>query len=539
MCLSARESRRRIASYLIAFLSGLAAVSAAAREPVPEPVSEPVSDPLAEAVANALAEPAPDPLAEPVPDPLAAPTAADGPTVYLLSVRVNGWPLRMTARFQEEGERLSIPADQFEGIGFRPNEAWVTNVDGQRLVHLDQIPGVTWQIDMRAQTIDITTPYELLKPNTLRLNPGVARVESRSNWGALFAYDIYGEYSDQPRSDTYARTFSVNLEARIFSPFFVASTDGYYSISEGEEEGQFIRLDSAVDFDNVEHAWRLRLGDSFTSGPIWVRTVRFGGVQFGREFSLRPDIVTTPIPELSQNVSAPSTVDVFVNETRRYSQAVDPGAIRITDLPVTTGANRVRVVVTDQSGRRVELFLPLYTSTVLLGRGLSLFNLEVGAERQQYATESFDYGPAFASGSVSYGATDRLTLRGYGAGSRQFWTGAAGATFSIGRLFLVDTAAMYSYRPEGDGWSFYGSIEHISGPFSLYGSYTYATPGFRDLAGNFGYTSFTDQVVASGGPAPWPLRPGQCQLCVAARARRRHFEPGLGELRTRPVPTAR
>ena len=417
----------------------------------------------------------------------------------MFSVRLNGWPLRLTARFHEEGGRLSIPADQFEGIGFRPNEAWVTNVGGQRLVYLDQIPGVTWQIDARAQTIDITTPFELLKPNTLRLSPGVTRVESRSNWGALLAYDIYGEYSNRPRSDTYARTFSVNLEARIFSPLFMASTNGYYAISEGEKEGEFIRLDSTVDFDNVDHAWRLRLGDSFTTGPIWVRTVRFGGLQFGREFSLRPDIVTTPIPVLNQNVSVPSTVDVYINETRRYSQAVDPGAIRVTDLPVTTGANRVRVVVTDQSGRRVELFLPLYTSTELLGRGLSLFNLEVGAERQQYATESFDYGPAFASGGVSYGVSDRLTLRGYGAGSRQYWMGAAGATFSLGRLFLVDTAAMYSRRPEADGWSLYGSVEHVSGPINLYGSYMHASRGFRDLAGNFGYTTFTDQVIASAG----------------------------------------
>ena len=512
MCLSAREGRCRIASCLIAFLAGTLAVAADAQEPVPdrapetvqEPASEPLSDPLAEAVANALAEPASDPLAEPaVPDPLAdplaRPAAADAPAVYLFSVRINGWPLRLTARFHEEDGRLSIPADQFEGIGFRPNEAWVTTIDGQRLVYLDQIPGVTWQIDMATQTIDITTPYELLKPNTLRLNPGVARVESRSNWGALFSYDIYGEYSSRPRSDVYARTFSVNVEARIFSPLFMASTNGFYSISEGEAEGEFIRLDSSVDFDNVEHAWRLRLGDSITTGPIWVRTVRFGGIQFGREFSLRPDIVTTPIPVLNQNVSVPSTVDVFINETRRYSQAVDPGALRVTDLPVTTGANRVRVVVTDQSGRRVELFLPLYTSTELLGRGLSLFNLEVGAERREYASESFDYGPAFASGGVSYGVSDRLTLRGYGAGSRHYWMGAAGATFSLGRLFLVDTAAMYSYRPEEEGWSLYGSVEHISGPLSLYGSYQHSSRGFRDLAGNFGYTSFTDQVVASAG----------------------------------------
>jgi hypothetical protein len=195
MCLSAREGPGRIAFHLIALLSGHIAVSAAAQEPVPgphsepvrEPGSEPVSDPLAEAVANALAEPVADPLAEPVPDPLAdplaEPTADDASTILLLSVRINGWPLGLTARFQQKDGHLAIPADQFVGIGFRPNESFVTMVDGQGRIYLDQLEGVSWQIDMRTQTIDIATPFELLEPNVLRLSPGVARVESRSQLG--------------------------------------------------------------------------------------------------------------------------------------------------------------------------------------------------------------------------------------------------------------------------------------------------------------------------------------------------------------------
>ena len=435
-------------------------------------------------------------LAQSLPENPANPQSESA--VYLLSVRVNGWPLGLVARFHEEDGRLSLPADQYDGLGFRLDETLVTIVDGQRRVFLDQLPGVTWQLDMRAQTIDITAPFELLKPDMLRVSPHVDRIESRSNWGGLLAFDAFGEYSSRPNSEIYGRTLSLDVEARLFSPLFMASTSGYYSIAQGQE-GRFVRLSSSVDFDNLDRAWRLRIGDSITTGPVWLRTLRFGGIQWGRDFSLRPDIVTTPIPVLSQNVSVPSTVDIFINETRRYSQAVDPGAIRITDLPVTAGSNRVRVVVTDLAGRRTELILPLYSSSVLLGRGLSQFNLEVGAERREYGTESNDYGPAFASGSLSYGVSDRFTLRGYGAGSPGYGIGVVGATVAIGRLLLVDGAAMYSHGREGDGWSLYGSIEHISGPLNIYASYQRASRDFSDLVGNFGYSRTIEQATASAG----------------------------------------
>ena len=464
MCRSHRECGHRFASLLIAFFTVLFPLPAFGQDPSPDPLDALPANPI-----------------------------------LLLSVRVNGWPLGLVARFIQDGDRLWIPAAQFDGLRFDLDQAAVTEVDGERRVYLDELPGVTWQIDTANQTIDITAPFDLLQPNVLRLNPGVARIESRSNWGGMLAYNFYGEYSSRPQSDLYARTASIDVEARLFSPIFVASTHGYYSIAEGDDGGEFVRLESTVDFDNVEKAWRLRLGDSITVGPAWLRTIRFGGVQWGTEFGLRPDLVTTPMPVLNQDVSVPSTIDVFVNETRRFSQAVDPGAIRLTDLPVAAGTNRIRVVVTDQAGRRTELFLPLYSSIDLLAEDLWTFNLEAGAERQQYAVESNDYGPVFASGALGFGVSDRLTARGYGAAADGYWMGALGTTFAIGNFLLAEATGMYSQGPAGDGWAWYGSVEHVSQRLNLFASYMHATTGFRDLAGHFGYTVLTDQAIFSGG----------------------------------------
>src|SRR3954462_4920946 len=67
-----------------------------------------------------------------------------GPVTLLLDVSVNHWPKRLVAAFQMEGDRLSLPAEQFEGLGFVPIETAVTVVEGQRRVALDQVPGLSW-----------------------------------------------------------------------------------------------------------------------------------------------------------------------------------------------------------------------------------------------------------------------------------------------------------------------------------------------------------------------------------------------------------
>ena len=94
-----------------------------------------------------------------------------GPTTYLLSVSVNGWPLQLIARFVEDGSRLRLPADEFDGLGFVVDEALVTMIGDGRWIYLDEVPGLTWTIDQREQAIDLTAPFELLKVNRIEISP--------------------------------------------------------------------------------------------------------------------------------------------------------------------------------------------------------------------------------------------------------------------------------------------------------------------------------------------------------------------------------
>lgn len=425
------------------------------------------------------------------------PPGASRETIALLDVRVNGWPLGLVARFYEADGRLSIPADQFDGLGFIVDEAWVTMVGDQRRVWLDQVPGLQWDIDRAGQVINLTAPFDHLKPRLLEVSPGIPRVPARADWGALLAYDAFSQWSRQPEDAEFARALSVNLDARIFSPWFTATNTGFVTKAEGEPE-EFVRLDSWVDFDFTDDAARLRVGDTYTEGPVWIRPFRFGGVQWMRDFSLRPDIVTTPMPELRQDIGLPSTVDLFINGIQRYSTPVEPGTLRLTDLPIVGGSNMVSVIVTDQAGRRTQVNLPLYSSTEMLAKGMTTFNVEAGVARRNYAVESNNYQGDFAQAAFGYGVTDQFTFSGYAAGAEGYSTAAAGAAFSLGSFLYVDSALMLSNDAQGPGWAWYAGVEHIDPRFNFAASY-FESEGYRDLADQFGYPTFDRRATASAG----------------------------------------
>jgi len=117
-----------------------------------------------------------------------------------------------------------------------------------------------------------------------------------------------------------------------------------------------------------------RAGDTITRGLAWTRPIRMGGVQVQRSFGLRPDLVTLPLPPLSGSAAVPSTVEVYVNNLKTFSQEVGTGPYRLSNIPAVTGSGMARVVVRDSAGREIESTLPFYASASLLAPGLTNFS---------------------------------------------------------------------------------------------------------------------------------------------------------------------
>ncbi|KMZ12402.1 Sigma-fimbriae usher protein [Candidatus Burkholderia humilis] len=229
----------------------------------------------------------------------------------------------------------------------------------------------------------------------------------------------------------------------------------------------------------------MTVGDAISGSLPWSRSVRFGGIQIQRDYGLRPDLITFPLPMFAGSAAVPSAVDLYINGLRQYSGNVAPGPFQIAQPPSLTGAGVAQVVVTDALGRRVATSVPLYVDTRLLAQGLFDYSAEFGFLRNDYTLRSFSYqsSPVF-SGTLSYSVRDWLTLQAHAEGGQGLANGGAGAgaVVGVGDFGAVSIAAAGSNVHGMSGALLSLGYQYIGRVFSFNAQGTRATSGYRDIA---------------------------------------------------------
>ena len=166
--------------------------------------------------------------------------------------------------------------------------------------------------------------------------------------GAVVNYTLFGSaIADQSDFGAAWRTrsnFSAAFDGRAFGPFGVFSQSGLMNNAISPAT-QSVRLESTWCYSDTESLRTYRAGDIVSGGLSWTRSVRLGGVQVQRNFGLRPDLVTLPMPQYSASAALPSTVDIFVNNVRGYSGAVAPGPFQIPESPGHKRAPGIRALL--------------------------------------------------------------------------------------------------------------------------------------------------------------------------------------------------
>jgi outer membrane usher protein len=258
-------------------------------------------------------------------------------------------------------------------------------------------------------------------------------------------------------------------------------------------------LDITYTYSDPEERRRLHVGDVVTTALPWSRAVRLGGGQVTSDFSLRPDLVTYPLPVINASAAVPSTVSVVLNGIRQFSEPVQPGSFAVRALPVVTDAGEVAVAVKDALGRQTVVTLPFYASTALLTPGLASYSLEAGAVRRNYGLSTDGYSGGAVSGSSRYGLTDWLTLGNHGEATDALVLLGGGAAVQVGTLGIVNAAvsgsndrgAMPARAGGGNtGGQVSAGFQRISPSLSFGVSGTASTDGYRDIA------------AVSGSPVP-------------------------------------
>ena len=427
--------------------------------------------------------------------------------VLLLDVTINGQALADVVRFEQmPGGPLLLPLDAWSAARLSPLAQQSAQSDGTPAYALDAVAGATWKIDRQKMRIAISAPAGAFIASAFSAQGTFSLPPPRPQPGFMLDYDL----SLSRSGGGGGSSGGAMLETVAFSDFGNLVTSALASNT--GRAATLTRLDTYWRYDIPNRMETLTIGDTIGIAGGWSRPARYGGVRWGRDFSMRPGFVTLPQISLAGEAALPSTADVLVNNVRRLSQKVEPGPFDLSNVPIVTGAGEIGLVVRDLLGRETVVRQSFYASPRLLAPGLSDFSFEAGRLRTGYGRSS-TYGDLFGAATWREGLTRSLT--GEVRIEWQDQRRAAGidvssllGTWAVGRVALAASggtqgtgrqmqAGIERSTPGGGGALQY---EHASSGFAPFGAATAATAA---AVVNIVAQRNRDRWLASLGGALW------------------------------------
>ncbi|CNK78772.1 outer membrane usher protein [Yersinia frederiksenii] len=374
-----------------------------------------------------------------LPPPPSAAVMPDA-TLYLELV-VNGRNFGEAVPVVFRSGHYYLTPEQLKAVGLPLPEA---NPQEVAIDAMDKVK-VTYQGDSQQLLIDI--PSEWLPQQRVNTATPTDYNLAQSSLGLLFNYDVYasqGNNSSQPSN------LSAWTEQRLFDRFGVISNTGVYrstltDTADVTVEKGYVRYDTQWRSNDEDHMLSYTAGDLITGSLAWSSSVRLGGLQVSRNFAIRPDLVTYPLPQFAGQAAIPSTVDLYINNFRTQSATVNPGPFVIDNGPRINGAGQATVVTTDALGRQVSTSVPFYVASDLLKPGLWDFSVSSGMQRQNYGIQSADYGDPVATGVLRYGTTPWLTLEGRADIAKQLNVAGSGISLRAGNYGVLNGSYSISH----------------------------------------------------------------------------------------------
>jgi outer membrane usher protein len=356
-----------------------------------------------------------------------------------------------------DDKRIAARQHELEEIGINPKG----RSEPDKLVILDDLAGVSYRYDEPTQRIYIKAPENMLVRKEYDLsNRSRTNLPIQSGYGAVLNYDIFSSAtSGQEKRWLAFSGASATFDARLFSPYGTLSQSAILQ-SSFSERFEALRLNTTYTYSDNETMRTYRAGDTINGGLAWTRPIRIGGLQVQRNFDLRPDLVTLPLPSAQGTAAVPSTADIYINNVKTYSQDIAAGPYVLNNLPAITGNGTARVVLHDSSGKTTEAILPFYTSATLLAPGLFDYSLEAGVPRLSYGTKADAYvTKPVASASLRYGMFDWLTLMGHAEGGAGLANASAGIVARTGTFGVASGAVAVSHYGSHLGYQSYLAYE--------------------------------------------------------------------------------
>jgi len=289
-----------------------------------------------------------------------------------------------------EGNDVTVSRADLERLSIAPRSSAAR-------IRLANVPGLSYRLDESAAAIEITCTADCFDVQRIGARLGDAPA-AQTGQGGYINYDVEARWLDASGLATSGVAEAVAFGDR-----------GLLESSWLSHDRRLARLETRWTLDRPQDHLRVRIGDAAANTAAGA-PLRFAGLQIGRHFGLQPSLITYPTPTLSGEAVSTSTVELYVDGALRARDQVAAGPFAFDEAPLVGGAGEALLVITDLTGRQQIISRPFFVSTALLRPGLADWTLSLGAAREQYGRESWDYGERFVSGRYRLGLTRALTL---------------------------------------------------------------------------------------------------------------------------------
>lgn len=417
----------------------------------------------------------------------------DAPQIeeLFLSVQINSFSKAETLLFLKQVDgRLLMLAEDWQHWRLKPAPASaVFRYEEQDYYYLDELQGVTYRVNLTELSVAIQVDISWFQSSHLQVSQGEQIVTAQSASGAFLSYEIVSSYTQKSQTDT-----NLFLDGVLFYPIGVFEHQWLVPHLESQQR-KITRLNTTFVKDDLNQITTLKVGDSITSNLGLGGGVRFAGLQWLSNFNLRPTMIKYNLPSLSAEALLPSTVDIFMNKAKSYSQQVPAGAFTLEDIPIVSGRGEARVVVKDLLGREQVFLLPYYADADVLKAGLQEYAVESGVVREDYGIESSNYGTWFGVGSYRKGLTSNITGEFQAQIQEKQQTLRYGALLLSPKIGLVKTWFAQSWqKKDGIAYAFGAGFNPQYKLFDFSVDWQYQDPKFTQLGVKNTEQSFNESV---------------------------------------------
>ena len=395
----------------------------------------------------------------------------------LVQVEVNGVDLGNQLVRVSHG-RITLPPATVSALRLarRPGEA------------LDLSPGsgITSRFDEARAALSLTVPVSMLASQRFAPEADETKVRlSPETWGAYVNYDVnfrheFGGMSPNGTPGAVlggasgARSSGLGTwgglaELRALAPDVVGGFGWAYDSTRRGPDA-LVRLDSTLTWRPTWLNAAVSAGDTIsatTASIAQARPYRFGGLQFGTDYSGTPGWSSSPIPSITGTAQAQSAIDVYLDGQRTFHTSTAGGPFSLVLPPGSTGVG-TNVVVTDVTGRSVVI--PVEVPRVdaqLLRRGLFLWSAGMGAPRFAYGSSGTSYdGKLYGLANARYGAFSTLTATLHAEGGAGLAEAESGADMAVTPWLAAHASVAASRSARGAGGAGRLSIA-VAGPWNL------------------------------------------------------------------------